>query len=134
MAADSALCPALHCSGDYSPFKSRALLSRAAQAASPLYIRPGRLLLGQAWVLEFQEVGGSGALSPDLCREAFLEPALRWWPGDGCSLSQKPQEHPGGWPQGPSPALTSFTQVCQRPWPTANFMEVGVAATTGTGA
>lgn len=71
LAADSALCPALHSSGDSSPFKSRALalsysvLSRPSLALFPPYIRLGGLLLGQACVLESQEVGCPGALSPD---------------------------------------------------------------------
>lgn len=55
------------------------------------------------------------------------------WPGDGHSLSQKPQSSQGEWPKSPSPASTSFTQICQGPGPSASFEEVGVAAISRVG-
>ena len=104
-------------------------LSKSALAVSTPSIRPGGLLPGHACAWSPRKWGALGHCPLNML-SAFLRTRTGQgehprWPGKGAPQVAggwmlpfpEASEPPGGgvWPQSPSPALTSFTQLWQKP-------------------
>lgn len=138
LAADSALCPALHSSGDSSPFKSRALalsysvLSRPSLALFPPYISDWEGCCLARPVSWSPRKWGALGRCPLIMPRGFLRTSSGQWctPGGQGIAAPFPRSLRTSLGDrvvatGPQAFLTPFTQGWQRPWLSANFMEVG---------